>query len=94
MKKLLGSLGFFTVYNECEDFYALINEGQIPPHEVLVTNPPYADVHVQRLLCFCSAHDKPYFLLMPDYVSKERTFLPSINAIPAKPATIVASIAK
>ena len=93
-KKLLGSLGFFNVGNECEDFYAQINEGRIPPHEVLVTGPPYADVHLQRLLRFCSAHDKPYFLLMPDYVSKARTFLPSLNAIPSKPVPIAASVAK
>merc|ERR1712232_740924 len=41
MKKRLMSLGFNTVYNECEDFYSLIREGRVPPHDVLVTNPPF-----------------------------------------------------
>merc|ERR1711959_606177 len=71
MKKHLKSLGFHTVYNECEDFYALIREGRVPPHDVLVTNPPYSRGHAQRLLHFCNAHDKPYFLLLPDYVCEE-----------------------
>ena len=40
MKEHLRSLGFHTVYNECEDFYSLIREGCVPPHDVLVTAPP------------------------------------------------------
>ena len=71
MKKLLGSLGFFTVYNECEDFYALINDCRIPTHDVLATSPAPADAHLQRLLNFCSTLDKPYFLLVQ--------FLPSLK---------------
>lgn len=80
MKKHLWSLGFHTVYNECEDFYAIIREGRLPPHDVLVTNPPYGEGHVQRLLSFCSGHDKPYLLLMPDYVLWEPLLLQSSTA--------------
>jgi len=74
MKEHMKSLGFHNVYNACEDFYGLIREGRVPVHDVLVTNPPYADAHVQRLLRFCRAHDKPYLLLMPDiYLSSLAT---------------------
>ena len=77
MKKLLKSLGFHTVYNECEDFYGLLREGRVPPHDVLVTNPPYSEIHIQRLLLFCRGHDKAYFLLLPDFVCMEKSFLRS-----------------
>ena len=46
MKEHLRSLGFHTVYNECEDFYNLICEAHVPPYDVLVTGPPPAKVHV------------------------------------------------
>jgi hypothetical protein len=42
MKKHLGDLGFTSVHNECSDFYANIREGKLPPHDVLLTNPPYS----------------------------------------------------
>ena len=80
-------LGFHTVYNECEDFYSLIRDGRIPQHDVLVTGPPYSEFHMQRLLRFCSNHDKPYFLLMPDSVCMKEYFLPSLNVSTAEAAT-------
>merc|ERR1712151_1064397 len=66
MKRHLGSLGFHSVYNECEDFYGVIRDGRIPPHDVLVTNPPYSKTHVQSIIRFCNAHYKSSFLLLPD----------------------------
>jgi hypothetical protein len=36
----LGNLGFANVVNPCEDFYKVIAERRVPPHDVLVTNPP------------------------------------------------------
>ena len=72
MKKMLGSIGFHTVYNECEDFYSLIHEGRVPPHDVLMTSPPYSsapysECHAQRLLRFSSANKRPYFICMADH---------------------------
>ena len=55
-------------YNKCEDFYARISAGDIPPHDVLVTNPPYSGDNVERLLAFCKSNDKPFALLMPNWV--------------------------
>ena len=87
VKEHFKSLGFPTVYNECTDFYGLIRDSRIPPHDVLVTNPPYSQDHVQNLLRFCSAHDKPYLLLLPVYVCVQESFLPSLNMFTAEEAT-------
>ena len=86
VKEHFKSLGFPTVYNECTDFYGLIRDSRIPPHDVLVTNPPYSQDHVQNLLRFCSAHDKPYLLLLPVYVCVQESFLPSLNMFTAEEA--------
>merc|ERR1712151_486337 len=76
MKKHLGSLGFHTVYNECEDFYGVIRDGRIPTHDVLVTNPPYSLTHLQSIIRFCNVHNKAYFLLLPDiFISKFKSIL-------------------
>jgi hypothetical protein len=37
----LGALGFASVYNTNEDFYAVLAEGRLPAFDVIVTNPPY-----------------------------------------------------
>ena len=52
-KKHLSALGFTHVYNECEDFYKVIKDNTTPPHDVILTNPPYSKDHVQKLLAFC-----------------------------------------
>jgi hypothetical protein len=38
----LASLGFSTVYNKPEDFYAKVDSNTIPEYDCLVTNPPYS----------------------------------------------------
>jgi len=63
----LGSLGFTNVYNRCEDFYARIAAGDVPDHDVVVTNPPYSADHVPRLLKWARENGKPFFLLMPNH---------------------------
>ena len=55
------------MYNECEDFYQVAASGKCPPHDVVVTNPPYSADHVDRLLRFCRSNGKPFLLLMPNY---------------------------
>jgi hypothetical protein len=65
----LGELGFPQVHNRNEDFYAVIASGQLPPHDVFLTNPAYSGDHIERLLRFCnSGTAKPFLLLMPNYV--------------------------
>merc|ERR1711900_35109 len=74
VKKHLGSLGFVKVYNECEDFYKMLEEKKIPDHDVVVTNPPYSGDHVHKLLKFCKENGKPFLLLMPNYVLNKAYF--------------------
>jgi len=40
VKRHLAALGFPRVYNEPVDFYEEVRQGRVPPHDVLVTNPP------------------------------------------------------
>jgi hypothetical protein len=63
----LRGLGFESVHNRNEDFYAVLSDGRTPPHDVVVTNPPYTGDHVERLLKFLAANGRPYLILMPSY---------------------------
>jgi hypothetical protein len=60
------------VINENKDFYEVVKNDEVPEHDVLVTNPPYSEDHVEKCLRFaalnCARHDRPYFLLLPSYV--------------------------
>ena len=71
-KRSFKTLGFENVINENVDFYDVIDRDEIPPHDVLVTNPPYSADHVERCLTFAAEnlekHKRPYFLLLPSYV--------------------------
>lgn len=68
IKVKLASLGFANVINENQDFYDNIENNTIPPHDVLVTNPPYSGHHMEKLLSFCSTNRKPFLLLLPHFV--------------------------
>ena len=76
--KHLAALGFTSVRNECVDFYDVLERGELPAHDVVVTNPPYSGNHVERLLRFVGLHDKPYLLLMPNHVCLKPFFFPSL----------------
>jgi len=64
----LAELGYQNVYNRCEDFYDMIKEGKVPEHDVLVTNPPYSEYHLEKLLEFSNTNERPCLLLMPSFV--------------------------
>jgi hypothetical protein len=68
--------GFPLCHNKREDFYALVENSRrqqeeggrptLPPHHVLVTNPPFSGTHIQRALEFCAGHgDVPWAMLLP-----------------------------
>ena len=40
VERHLAALGFPCVHNRNEDFYAVLQEGRVPPHDVVVTAPP------------------------------------------------------
>ena len=68
MKEHLLALGFSDVYNKKEDFYKVIEAKACPEYDVLITNPPYSEDHVPKLLEFATKEAKPFFLLMPNWV--------------------------
>lgn len=72
-KTLLCELGFSNVVHECRDFYQDIENDTIPHHDTFVSNPPYSDQHKEKCLEFVleqlRAKDRPFFILMPNYVA-------------------------
>ena len=48
--------------------------GGHPPHDIVLTNPPYSGDHMERLLTFCRDHNKPCLLLVPSYVHQKPYF--------------------
>lgn len=68
----LAALGCRNVINENRDFYADVAADAVPPHDLLVTNPPYSGDHKQRLLDFLlsrAQQGRPFLLLMPAWVA-------------------------
>jgi len=75
VKRIFTEMGFDNIIHDNADFYQLIkNNTNIPPHEVLVTNPPYSDDHIHRLLEFVVGteivNQRPVCLLLPNWVSR------------------------
>ncbi|VEU42935.1 unnamed protein product [Pseudo-nitzschia multistriata] len=77
VKTKLASMGFTNVINRNRDFYRDIESGEIPDYDVLVTNPPYSGMHMERILDFCRQQSecqpnkkkkKCFFLLLPHFV--------------------------
>ena len=52
---------------------------------VLVTNPPYSLEHVPKLLEFCGASNKPFFLLMPNWVYNKDYYWSALSSKATKP---------
>lgn len=71
MVRHLNKLGYPHVYNRREDFYQVIAAGNVPSHDVIVTNPPYSGNHFDKLLAFLAENNKPALLLLPAHFSKK-----------------------
>ncbi|KAK3288692.1 hypothetical protein CYMTET_3839 [Cymbomonas tetramitiformis] len=82
-KRNLGALGFGNVINRCEDFYAVEAAGEIPEHDVVVTNPPYSGEHMEHALKFCARnqvqHGRPWLMLLPSYVHQKPYYVPTVT---------------
>ena len=86
VQRHLNALGLKNVLHENKDFYKLIETNQIPNHNVLLTNPPYSDDHIERLLTFLNnnnksdnddssdPHPKPFCLLLPNWVARKKEY--------------------
>ena len=77
--KHLARLGFTDVYNANEDFYKVIAENRVPEHDVLLTNPPYSGDHFRKILEFCGESNKPWLLLLPNFVCRKTYYQPSLG---------------
>lgn len=75
----LARLGFTSVHNVNEDFYRNVEEGNIPEHDVLLTNPPYSGDHFRRILSFCGASTKPWLLLLPNFVCRKTYYREAVG---------------
>ena len=93
-KRHLNAIGFQNMIHENRDFYATISTDEtIPKHHVLITNPPYSDDHIDRLLTYVSRYpERPFCLLMPNWVARKRNYqslltLPHFFLSPLQPYT-------
>ena len=78
VKRNLESLGFPQVHNVKEDCYQMWSSGNVPELDALITNPPYSEDHIPKLVDFLSSptmDSKPWFLCMPQFVSKKPYFV-------------------
>ena len=89
------SLGFTNIYNRKENCYAMweaasetaasndkttSNTNIMNLFDVLVTNPPYSEDHIERLIRFVTSdmfihRQTPWFLLLPQWVHKKDYFI-------------------
>ncbi|CAJ1960376.1 unnamed protein product [Cylindrotheca closterium] len=100
VKRKLGSLGFESVINRNRDFYQDIENHEIPAYDVLITNPPYSGVHMEKLLSFVNAsnkndrkknakgsvnpHNKPWLFLLPHFVYTKDYYHRALKSKPLK----------
>lgn len=75
MKIHLITMGFPNVYNVNEDFYDVLRNNRIPKHDVLITNPPYSQDHIPKIINYCLSTATTSFLLLPGYVAQKDYFL-------------------
>ena len=79
--KNLETLGFPDVYNRKEDCYKVwASSKDYPSFDAFVTNPPYSGDHMEKLMSHISSKqfgDKPWFLLMPQFVHKKDYYVNS-----------------
>lgn len=77
----LASLGYLNVYNKCEDFYQIQQNNAIPEYDVLLTNPPYSKDHIEKLVKFCVKSEKPWLLLLPNYVYMKDYYIKIVSQV-------------
>jgi hypothetical protein len=73
------------IHHKKADFYVDIKQNKFPQYDILVTNPPYSSNHKERCLEFAvnqlKTNGRPFFLLMPNYVSTKEYFRKSTQTI-------------
>ena len=62
--------------NECKDFYKVVRLGEVPQHDVVVTNPPYSGNHKLQFFEYTLSHRpaRPWMALLPAYCATKNYF--------------------
>ena len=89
----LAAIGFPSVYNMKEDCYQIWDsKPDYPDFDVFITNPPYSSDHIEKMMrhitgpCF---GERPWFLLMPDWVHKKDYFISLTKSKSIQPFYVV-----
>lgn len=80
----LSQVGFLNVYNRKKDCYAVWALSNAPDFDVLVTNPPYSDDHIEKLVRYITSDSfgkRPWFLLLPQWVHKKNFYVTATSHI-------------
>ena len=77
----LNALGFAKVLNRNIDCYST----PPPPHDVLVTNPPYSGDHLDKIVHICAQRDESFALLVPTYVIGKVPWQTAVETLSPKP---------
>ena len=89
VKDHLRELGFPNVCNEKEDCYLCWKSGVgYPNYNVLVTNPPYSEDHIPKLLAHVTSKKtslKPFLLLLPEWVHKKDYYMAALKHSKVQP---------
>lgn len=92
MKTHLASLGYSTVRNDSVDCYKEWEKREeMPPFDVVITNPPFSGDHKEKILSFCLSSGKPYFLLLPNYCATKQWFKDKLAASKQQPFYVIPS---
>jgi hypothetical protein len=96
--KHLSTLGYSNVYNKKEDCYKIWQmKSSEPIYDILITNPPYSEDHIERLITYVTSQTKlgttkatkAWLLLMPTWVHKKEYYITATTASKITPFYIV-----
>jgi len=88
----LNCLNFPNVINIKQDCYAAWESNRVPEHHIFLTNPPYSNDHIDKLMQFLTSPSqisKPWLLLMPQYVAKKDYYEAALKRSNLRPFYIV-----
>jgi len=95
-KRRLVAMGFRATIHENRDFYADVDAGSVPTHDVLMTNPPFSGDHIERLVRFVTrgagaGRRLPSFaLLVPSYVIGKPYWRECVKSLAPPPFVVAA----
>jgi len=96
----LRDIGYTNVYNKKEDCYEVwspTSSKEYPEFDVFLTNPPYSDEHIPKLMNHLAARNskfgrtpnRPWFLLMPNWVHRKDYYRNALDQSGIRPFYLV-----